>query len=90
MFGSSHIVHILGRPLAYYTGSFLRNVSASLSGQPTWRGRGLSKWFISRVIIAVTPFRVLMTLLITYLLSPLPLQVVYTWAFKGPNQAKAH
>ena len=43
---------------------------------PTWRARGLSKSFISRVIIGVTPFRVLITLLITYLLSPLPLQVV--------------
>ena len=31
---------------------------------------------ISRVIIGVTPFRVLITLLITYLLSPLPLQVI--------------
>ena len=41
----------------------------------TWRGRGLSKSFISRVIIGVTPFRVLITLLISYLLSPLPLQV---------------
>ena len=41
---------------------------------PTWRGRGLSKSFISKVIIGVTPFRVLVTLLITYLLSPLPLQ----------------
>ena len=41
----------------------------------TWRGRGLRKSFISRVIIGVTPFRVLITLLITYLLSPLPLQV---------------
>ena len=30
---------------------------------------------ISRVIIRVTPFRVLITLLLTYLLSPLPLQV---------------
>ena len=30
---------------------------------------------ISRVIIGVTPFRVLITLLITYLLRPLPLQV---------------
>ena len=45
---------------------------------PTWRARGLSKSFISlsRVIIGVTPFRVLITLLITYLLSPPPLQVV--------------
>ena len=37
--------------------------------------RGLGMSFISRVIIGVTPFRVLITLLITYLLSPLPLQV---------------
>ena len=41
----------------------------------TYRGRGLSKLVISRVIIRVTPFRALITLLITYLLSPLPLQV---------------
>ena len=33
-------------------------------------------WVISRVIIRVTPFRALITLLITYLLSPLPLQVL--------------
>ena len=32
---------------------------------------------ISRVIIRVSPFRALITLLITYLLSPLPLQVLY-------------
>ena len=32
---------------------------------------------ISRVIIRVTPFRARITLLITYLLSPLPLQVGY-------------
>ena len=37
---------------------------------------GLSKLVISRVIIRVTPFRALITLLITYLLSPLPLQVL--------------
>ena len=30
---------------------------------------------ISRVIVRVTPFRALITLLVTYLLSPLPLQV---------------
>ena len=36
---------------------------------------GLSKLVIGRVIIRVTPFRALTTLLITYLLSPLPLQV---------------
>ena len=41
----------------------------------TERGRGLSKLVISRVIIRVTPFRALITLLITCLLSPLPLQV---------------
>ena len=40
-----------------------------------WRPRGLSKWVISRVIIRVTPFRVLITLLITHILSPLGLQV---------------
>ena len=39
------------------------------------RGRGLSKLVISRVIIRVTPFSALITLLKTYLLSPLPLQV---------------
>ena len=33
----------------------------------TWRGRGLSKSFISRVIVGVTPCRVLLTLLITLL-----------------------
>ena len=44
----------------------------------TWRGRGLSKSFISRFIIGVTPFRAFIILLITYLLSPLPLQVVIT------------
>ena len=42
---------------------------------PTWRHRGLSKSVISRVIIRVTPFRVLITLLITDLLSPLGPQV---------------
>ena len=42
---------------------------------PTSRARALSKSFMSRVIIGVTPFRVLITLLITYLLSPLPLHV---------------
>ena len=48
----------------------------------TWGGRGLSKSLISRVIIGVTPSRVLITLLITYLLSPLPLQVgaIGLWA----------
>ena len=35
--------------------------------------RGLSKSGISRVRIGVTPFRVVITLLITYLLSPLGL-----------------
>ena len=39
--------------------------------------------FISRVIIGVTPFRVLITLLKTYLLSPLPLQVGFR--VKGPG-----
>ena len=39
------------------------------------RGRGLSKLVISRDTIRVSPFRALITLLITYLVSPLPLQV---------------
>ena len=39
------------------------------------KGRGLSKLVISRGIIRVSPIRALITLLITYLLSPLPLQV---------------
>ena len=47
-----------------------------LSDTHTWRPRGLSKWVISRVIIRVTPFKVLITLLITHLLSPLGLQVL--------------
>ena len=46
----------------------------------TWRGRGLSKSFLSRVIVGVTPFRVLITLPMTYLLSPLPLPG-RVWAF---------
>ena len=33
---------------------------------------------ISRVIIRVSPFRALITLLITYVLSPLPLQVGFS------------
>ena len=37
---------------------------------------------ISRVIIRVTPFRALITLLITYLLSPLPLQVGFCTFFR--------
>ena len=41
----------------------------------TWRPRGRSKSVISRVINKVAPFRVLLTLLITHLLSPLGLQV---------------
>ena len=47
----------------------------------TWRGRGLSKSFISRVIIGVTPFRVLLALLITYLRSPPPLKARYVNGF---------
>ena len=51
----------------------------------TWRGRGLSKWVISRVRIRVTPFRALIALLITYLLSPVPFQVnVHTDQFVHP------
>ena len=38
---------------------------------------------VSRVIIRVTPFRALITLLITYLLSPLPFQVGYLVLWLG-------
>ena len=38
---------------------------------------------ISKVIIRVTPFRALITLLITYLLSPLPLQVGLRTLFRA-------
>ena len=41
----------------------------------TWRPRGLSKSVVSRVITGVSPFRVLITLLITYLRSPRGLEV---------------
>ena len=44
-----------------------------LKGQGTY----CSKLVIRRVIIRVTPFSALITLLITYLLSPLPLQVTF-------------
>ena len=55
----------------------------------TWRGRGLSKLVISRVISRVTPFRALLTLHITYLLSPLPLQVGFRQGFVFTNSACA-
>ena len=41
--------------------------------------RGLSKSFVSRVIIGVTPFRVLITLLITYLLTKSPAPPSRLW-----------
>ena len=47
----------------------------------TWRPRGLSKSVVSRVISRVTPFRVLVTLLITHLLRPLGLQVHYGFSY---------
>ena len=47
----------------------------SIPCNSTWGPRGLSKSVISRVIMRVTPFRVLITLLTTHLLSPLTLQV---------------
>ena len=59
---------------------FLKRLTTDFRFDPTaWRASGLSKSFISRVIIGVTPFRVL----ITYLLSPLPLQ-----ASCGPLQPR--
>ena len=42
-----------------------------------------SKLVLSRVIIRVTPFRARITLLITYLLSPLPLPVGFRDAAVG-------
>ena len=49
-----------------------------------WGSKGLSKLVISRVISRVTPFRALITLLITYLLSLLPLQEGFgTWHFSA-------
>ena len=41
---------------------------------------------ISRVIIRVTPFRALITLLITYLLSPLPSSIAFTVAEEVPER----
>ena len=49
-----------------------------LAAIPSWRPRGLSKSVVSRVIVRVAPFRVLITLLTTHLLSPLDLQVLTT------------
>ena len=43
----------------------------------TWRTRGLSKWVISRVISTLNGVTLIITLLITDLLSPLGLQVVF-------------
>ena len=51
---------------------------AEMFGRATtssWRPRGLPKSVISRVILGVSPVRVLITLLITHLLTPLGLQV---------------
>ena len=61
----------------------------------TWRPRGVSKSVISRVIIRVTPFGVLITLLITRLLSPLGLQVgekfkpLGIWSLAGSLHGRA-
>ena len=52
-----------------------------LYGRMYLKGQGTycSKLVISRVIIRVAPFRALTTLLITYLLSPLLLQVGFLY-----------
>ena len=50
----------------------------------TWRPRGLSKSVISRDIIGVAPSSVVTSLLITYLLSPLGLQVPRTEILIAP------
>ena len=54
----------------------------------TWRPRGLSKSVISRVIIrGVTPFRVLITLLMTHFLASLGLQVAHRLCLvSGPEK----
>ena len=48
----------------------------------TWRVGGLTKWLFCRVISTITtirvPFRVLISLLTTYLLSPPTLQVGFS------------
>ena len=44
---------------------------------------------MSRVIIRVTPLRALVTLLITYLLSPLPLQVQYGFRIRALLEFRA-
>ena len=77
---------MLGSPILYLKGMGI--LMFQLSGfYCTWKGRGLSKLVISGVIIRVTPCRALITLLITYLLSPLPLQVVpLKAAFTEPGQ----
>ena len=76
----------MGQPKALSVSEHIGTAPFSLL---TWRGRGLSKSFISRVIIGVTPFRVFITLLITYLLSPLPLQVNSDFHAKPQIRAKA-
>ena len=48
-------------------------VEGRLGSRSTWRLGGLSKSVVSRVLVGVIPFRVLITLLITDLLSPLGL-----------------
>ena len=47
----------------------------------------LRSMVISRVIIRVTPFRARISLLITYLLSPLPLQVLSS-STTGPQKVQ--
>ena len=61
------LTKVPGRKRAHTSGSYNPDVGSSgLRLGFTWRGRGLSKSFIRRVIIGVTPFRVLITLLTTY------------------------
>ena len=50
-------------------------VTTLASKDPTWRGRGLSKWAISRVISTLNGVTPIITLLINDLLRPVPLQV---------------
>ena len=52
--------------------------------------KGQGKLVISRVITRVTPLRAPITLPITYLLSPLPLQVGFTVSGLGGPRAREH
>ena len=68
--GGGHSCNVDSRPKTWLGEPSSMGIKATM--KRTWRPSGLR---ISRVIIRVTPFRVLRTLLITHLPSPLGLQV---------------